>query len=83
MKISNEIYKKIVKSYNLQCKLRELGSDIEKYLIKKCIDMEKLRWHDAPFVDMVDYGNIFLSKEDLEKSFEDFVLQGTGEKKDE
>ncbi len=81
MKISKKIYKKIIQCSDLQIKHRKVSNEVEEYLIEKGIDMDDLRNHDEPFVDMVDYGSDFCSKEKLEIMFSKYKSAFNKEKK--
>ena len=73
--LSEKICKKIVMCFNLQVRLGKLGKEIEEYLIEKGVNMQSLRNDDKSFVDMVDYGHGFCSKEELEEMFGDYKLK--------
>lgn len=77
MKISQEIYDKMVWCNNQSSKLFFITKIIEDYLTKKGVDVQLIRDNDdGGYVDMVDYGRGIVSKQKLEKLFEDNKLKG-------
>ena len=71
MKISKEIYDKMVLCNNQSSKVMFITKIIEDYLTKKGVDVQLIRDNDdGGYVDMIDYGRRIISKQKLEKLFE-------------
>lgn len=71
MKISKEIYDKMVWCNNQSSKLSFITKIIEDYLTKQGVDVQLIRDNDeGGYVDMIDYGRGIVCKEKLEELFE-------------
>lgn len=76
MKISQEMYKKMCWCNDMQNKIAQVVEQIENYLRDNDVNIYAIRDSDfGGYVDMIDYGRVRLSKDELEQLFSKYLIK--------